>query len=174
MRFRKAAMIMAIVAAVSAPAIDCLAQETVSPGDLPKGKLLLSSGSAIYADFFIVDLSHKTGDIADIWIYIVTDPPLDIEGKRTAQTVSHIRINCATQTLTNLEATLYDQFDNKTGVNPGGEPQGIPPNSNQAIAARFYCGNEDATLRPQYNGYAEARAFALAEIKRRLAAKSSP
>ena len=115
---------------------------------LPDGKLQAVAANAKGATFIVVDKTRKTGDVADVWLFNVFDPAVDVPGKKSvSQGLTNETIQCATRIRTEVTVAGYDDAGKKV-VDWIPEPKKtIELKTSDSVVAQVVCG--EAQLPPE-------------------------
>lgn len=115
---------------------------------LPDGKLQAVAANAKGATFIVVDKTRKTGDVADVWLFNVFDPTIEVPGKKSvSQGLTNQTIQCATRIRTEVTVAGYDDAGKKV-VDWIPEPKKtIEPKTSDSVVAQVVCG--EAQLPPE-------------------------
>jgi hypothetical protein len=132
---------------------------------LPQGVLTLATATSNAALFVIQDLTKKSGDLADAWLFEVYDPANDVGGGKSVMGVSRQVMDCSKRAFVAQIWVAFDETGRVLGALPGEEPSEINPASPLSAVANVICGKTTPPATDKVVGYAAARELGKARIK---------
>jgi hypothetical protein len=123
---------------------------------LPEGRLTVVSVREGSAAFLDTEHSSRTGDVADVWTYIVTDPPWPTRGKLAVQQMEHISVDCRRSTLHDLGAKAFDEAGEMVIWTPALPPRAIVPHSLYDLISQVMCKGLELPSSNTVQGHAAA------------------